>query len=94
MGSSATPLLEVERQNENSNRDHFSKLPEFLILRIFKNLQLNQGADIKTLLRCAQVSIYAQALFSRKTTFSRKKLKKSEFRKLSNAISRELTNRF
>lgn len=58
MGSSATPLLEVERQNENSNRDHFSKLPEFLILRIFKNLQLNQGADIKTLLRCAQVSIY------------------------------------
>ena len=55
MGSPATPLLEVER-DENSNRDHFSKLPEFLILRIFRNLQLNQGADIKTLLRCAQVS--------------------------------------
>ena len=48
MGSSSIPLLEVENAI-SSEEDHFAKMPDVLILRVFKHL------DIKTLLRCAQV---------------------------------------
>ena len=48
MGSSSIPLLEVD--NAIADEDHFSKIPDVLILRVFRHL------DIKTLLRCAQVS--------------------------------------